>query len=72
MEGIAGRIDPEDMPIPGMLLHGTPPDEVARTLGVKESWLSSRRWAMLERLRARRPRHGRPRGEPLFDNIRGG
>lgn len=69
MEGIAARIDPEDMPILGMLLHGTPPDEVARTLGVKESWLSARRWAMLERLRARRPRHGRPRGEPLFDNI---
>jgi DNA-binding NarL/FixJ family response regulator len=69
MEGIAERVDPEDMPIVGMLLHGTAPPDVARTLGVGESWLTARRWAMLEQLRARRRRHGRPRGQPLFGNA---
>jgi hypothetical protein len=34
-----------------MLLDGTEPDEIARVLGIRPSWLDARRWAMLERVR---------------------
>jgi DNA-binding NarL/FixJ family response regulator len=46
----ATRLDPQDVPALGMLLHGTPPEDIARTLAVAHSWLGARRWAMLERL----------------------
>jgi DNA-binding NarL/FixJ family response regulator len=46
----ATRLDPQDIPALGMLLHGTPPEDIARTLAVAASWLGARRWAMLERL----------------------
>jgi DNA-binding NarL/FixJ family response regulator len=46
----ATRLDPQDVPALGMLLHGTPPEDIARTLAVADSWLGARRWAMLERL----------------------
>jgi DNA-binding NarL/FixJ family response regulator len=46
----ARRLDPQDLPALGMLLHGTPPEDIARTLAVAASWLGARRWAMLERL----------------------
>jgi DNA-binding NarL/FixJ family response regulator len=46
----ASRLDPQDLPALGMLLHGTPPEDIARTLAVAASWLGARRWAMLERL----------------------
>jgi DNA-binding NarL/FixJ family response regulator len=46
----ATRLDPQDVPALGMLLHGTPPADIARTLAVADSWLGARRWAMLERL----------------------
>jgi DNA-binding NarL/FixJ family response regulator len=48
---VAARLDPEDLPILAMLLDGTPPDEIARVLGMRPRWLAARRWAMLERLR---------------------
>ncbi len=41
------RLDPEDLPILGMLSHGVPDDEIAGTLGVEPDWLVARRWAML-------------------------
>jgi DNA-binding NarL/FixJ family response regulator len=41
------RLDPEDLPILGMLAHGVPADEIAGTLGVEPEWLVARRWAML-------------------------
>lgn len=65
MESAASRLDTEDLPILGMLAHHTPPAEIAATLQMAESWLATRRWAMLERLTggsARRtsPRHHLP------------
>ena len=44
------RLDPEDLPILGMLAHGVPTGEIAGTLGVDPDWLLARRWAMLARL----------------------
>jgi hypothetical protein len=44
------RLDPEDLPIMGMLAHGVPVGEIAGTLGVDPDWLVARRWAMLARL----------------------
>ena len=44
------RLDPEDLPILGMLVHGVPADEIAGTLGVEPEWLLARRWAMLRGL----------------------
>jgi len=49
------RLHPDDLPIIGMLVHGTPPDEIATTLGVTHSWLTARRWAMLAALAVRTP-----------------
>jgi len=46
----AARLDPQDLPALGMLLHGTTPEDIARTLAVELPWLVARRWAMLERL----------------------
>jgi DNA-binding NarL/FixJ family response regulator len=46
------RLDPEDLPILGMLTHGVAHDEIARTLGIDAEWLVARRWAMLARLGA--------------------
>lgn len=51
MEESASRLDPDDLPVLGMLVHGTPPIEIAAALGLTEAWLSARRWAMLGRLR---------------------
>jgi DNA-binding NarL/FixJ family response regulator len=48
---MAARLDPEDGPILGMLLHGTPPTEIAEVLGIGEAWLDVRRWEMLQQLR---------------------
>ena len=52
------RLEPDDLAILGMLVHGLPPTEIAATLTIDERWLVARRWAMLERLAgkpARRP-----------------
>ena len=57
LRSVGERIDPEDVPILGMLVHRTPPAEIARVLGTNERWVNGRRWAMLRRLaRGRRPR----------------
>jgi DNA-binding NarL/FixJ family response regulator len=44
------RLQPEDLPILGMLAHGVGADEIAATLGLDAEWLLARRWAMLARL----------------------
>jgi DNA-binding NarL/FixJ family response regulator len=44
------RLDPEDVPILGMLVHDTPAGEIADVLGISEDWLDARRWGMLRRL----------------------
>src|SRR3954451_21894587 len=48
------RLDPDDLPILGMLAHHVAHDEVARTLGIDNEWLLARRWAMLARLAGNR------------------
>jgi DNA-binding NarL/FixJ family response regulator len=53
LRSTAELLDPADMPILGMLVHRTPPDEIARVLGISEQQLNSRRWAMLRRLSGR-------------------
>lgn len=60
METAGSRLDPEDLPILGMLMHGTPPAEIAETLNMSERWLTARRWAMLECLRGGPSRRTRP------------
>jgi two-component system response regulator DevR len=44
------RLDPDDLPILGMLAHGVSPEEIAGTLGLDPEWLTARRWAMLARV----------------------
>jgi DNA-binding NarL/FixJ family response regulator len=46
----AGRIDADDIPILGMLVHGTSPAEVGEVLGVHERELAGRRKRMLRTL----------------------
>lgn len=48
---LAGRLEPEDVPLFGMLVHGTAPEEVVSVMGMSEAWLEARRWAMLEHLK---------------------
>ena len=50
LRAIGERLDPEDLPILGMLAHGTATREIEITLGLEPSWLEARRWAMLARL----------------------
>ncbi|HEX5922512.1 MAG TPA: TerC/Alx family metal homeostasis membrane protein [Baekduia sp.] len=64
MESAAVRLDSEDLPILGMLTHGTPPAEIATTLRMAEPWLATRRWAMLERLTGAAARRSAPRHPP--------
>ena len=45
-----GLLNGDDLPILGMLLHGTSPDEVAEALGISPGHLHDRREAMLDRL----------------------
>jgi DNA-binding NarL/FixJ family response regulator len=43
----AGRLDPDDIPILGMLVHGTSPADIGEVLGVHERELAGRRRRML-------------------------
>jgi DNA-binding NarL/FixJ family response regulator len=45
------RLDPHDLPVLGMVIHGLEPDDIAMTLGVDGDGLCERRMSMLERLR---------------------
>jgi DNA-binding NarL/FixJ family response regulator len=56
LQVVGAALDEEDLPVLGMLLHGTPPAALAQTLGMSEAWLHARRWAILQRLGARRGR----------------
>jgi DNA-binding NarL/FixJ family response regulator len=49
------RLDPHDLLVLGMIMHGMEPDDIARTLGVDGDQLCERRMTMLERLRGRTP-----------------
>lgn len=59
------QLDPDDLPVLGMLTADVEPSEIARTLGIREDWLAARRWAMLKRLRARSPKLGVRRADPM-------
>src|SRR3954452_17121723 len=60
----AQRLDTADVPILGMLVHRTPPAEIARVLDMTEGRLDARRWAMLRRLTGRE-RHASTRARRL-------
>jgi len=62
MEATASGLDTDDLPVVGMLLHGTPAAEIAATLNVSEDWLIARRWAILRHLRRRPSRLDGMRG----------
>jgi DNA-binding NarL/FixJ family response regulator len=64
LRSTAERLDPADVPILGMLVHRTPPSEIARVLDMTERRLEARRWAMLRRLTGREGR-GRTRARGL-------
>jgi DNA-binding NarL/FixJ family response regulator len=55
---VSAALEAPDLPVLGMLIHGTPPDEVADTLAMPPDWLLARRWAILRRLTPRRGRRG--------------
>jgi DNA-binding NarL/FixJ family response regulator len=46
----AGRVDPDDIPVLGMLVHGTSPAEIGDVLGIHERELAGRRKRMLRTL----------------------
>jgi two-component system response regulator DevR len=46
----AGKVDPDDIPILGMLVHGTSPAEIGEVLGVHERELAGRRKRMVRAL----------------------
>jgi DNA-binding NarL/FixJ family response regulator len=50
--GQAGRrLDPDDLPVLGMVMHGLSPEDIAETMGIDRAELGERRTAMVERLR---------------------
>jgi len=53
---VGAALEPPDLSIMGMLVHGTPPRQVADTLMMAPDWLLARRWAILRRLSPRRTR----------------
>ena len=57
LRAIGERLDPDDLPILGMLAHGVDVREIEVTLGLEPSWLEARRWAMLSRLGGHGRRH---------------
>jgi DNA-binding NarL/FixJ family response regulator len=65
IRSMAMRLDPDDGPIFGMLLHRTPRPDIAKVMGIDEPWLDRRCWSILERLKdltaSPRPRGGRRR-----------
>ena len=62
LQAAGAQLDPDDLPVLGMLTAGVEASEIAGTLGIREDWLTARRWAMLTRLRASSPR--RPAAAP--------
>jgi DNA-binding NarL/FixJ family response regulator len=52
------RLDAQDLPVLGMVMHGLEPDDIARTLGIDRRELAERRLRMLERLQEHLPGNG--------------
>ena len=59
----AARLHSDDLPILGMLRNGVAPAEIATTLRIDDTALSSRRWAMLEVL------SGSPQGDDAVRHM---
>ena len=57
---VGAALEPADLPVLGMLVHGIAPNDVADTLAMTPDWLLARRWAILRRLSRRRTRRGNP------------
>ncbi|HEX2104277.1 MAG TPA: response regulator transcription factor [Solirubrobacteraceae bacterium] len=55
LSGAGARLDPEDLPVLGMVLDETPRGEVARTLRLEPASLDARIDRMLDRLRVEVP-----------------
>jgi DNA-binding NarL/FixJ family response regulator len=55
---VGAALEPADLPVLGMLVHGVSADEVAETLSMTPEWLLARRWAILRKLAPRRTRRG--------------
>jgi DNA-binding NarL/FixJ family response regulator len=53
LRAVGRELDTDDLAILGMLIHGTPPAEIASVLGLSERWLDARRWAMVRRVSER-------------------
>lgn len=67
MHSVASRLDAEDLPILGMLANRTSPAQIAATLRMDEAWLTTRRWAMLNRLTGGSARRTSPRHDHRDD-----
>jgi DNA-binding NarL/FixJ family response regulator len=50
VQAAATRLSPDDLPVLGMLVQGTPLQEVATTLGLSPEQLTARLYAMIARL----------------------
>lgn len=64
LEVHGSRLEPDDVPIFGMLTNGVSLPEIAEVLGLSSDWLTARRWAILRRLQGHSPDHAR-RGRPI-------
>jgi len=66
----AARLPAEELPVLGMLRHGVEPAEVAATMGIDDTELVARRWAMLETLSGAPDHRGEPRRMPRIQATR--
>jgi DNA-binding NarL/FixJ family response regulator len=66
----AARLPTEDLPILGMLRHGVTGEEIASTLGLDDTTLLTRRWAMLEALSGAPDERSEPRRVPRIQTTR--
>lgn len=56
LSAVSAALEPSDLPVVSMLVHGTSVAEIADTLTMSPEWLQARRWAILRRLTPRRVR----------------
>jgi DNA-binding NarL/FixJ family response regulator len=56
LSAVSAALEPSDLPVLSMLVHGTSAAEIADTLTMSPEWLQARRWAILRRLTPRRVR----------------
>lgn len=68
LQTVGAALEPEELPILGMLVHRIPPGEIAETLEMSEAWVLARRWAILERLSPRPAR--RDAGRAYAQEVR--